>query len=302
MPRFDLNGDPLPDDQPAQPGPAAPQGQPYQPAPQNQQQYQQPPPQYAAGPPVLPQAPRGTPVNAGKIVIGIVVLTLVIGIAGWTIAQLNPPAVPAPSGYQSQTIPELGILVDEPSGWQTLPIDKTQSSDEVKITGGAVFKSHTAMIEIAEGTSIDPTASGAEGIAQLSNSQSNSPADMAAMRYRRLASAHLWGYHTVNQNFYSENEKAFRFFKQETYEADRPLWGIGGPIKGYFVTEANHDQCVVVVCECRKSDWKALQPAFDHVIDSIDSTMITKDPVTTPSSPSIQQIPSMTTVIGGSGM
>jgi len=296
MPKFDLNGDPLPDDGPAVQTPAPP-GQPYgqQPYAQAPQYQQAPPPQYQQAPmtgPILPGASTGSTVDPVKIVSGIVVVTLVILGAGWAIAVTHPPAVPAPASY-TPTIIDGGMVVDRPAGWDMTPIDKTQGSDAVVISGGTVFRNHTAMIEIASGTPRDSSARGVVAIADVANALSNDPAGMSAVRYRRLAKNHLWGYKTIDTQ-YGGTSKAFKYYQRETFKADHPAWSIGGPVKGYFLSEANAFDSIAVVCECRESDWATLQPVFDHVIASIDVPGGSKDDdLTAPSSasPTVPQIP-----------
>jgi len=297
MPKFDLNGDPIPDNGPAvqSPPPALPGQsygqQPYAQAPP-QPQYQQPLP---TGP-ILPGASTGSSVDPVKIVAGIVVVTLVILGAGWAIAVTHPPAVPAPASY-IPTIIDGGLVIDRPAGWDMTPIDKTQGSTAVVISGGTVFRNHTAMIEVANGTPRDMAGG---NIMDVVSALNNDPGEMTAIRYRRLAKNHLWGYRTIDTQ-YGGKTQAFRYYRRETFTADHPAWSIGGPVKGYFLSEANTFNSVAVVLECRASDWPTLQPVFDHVIASIDVPGRQKeDDTPSQTSPTIPQIPPG--VAGGGGL
>jgi hypothetical protein len=42
----------------------------------------------------------------------------------------------------------------------------------------------------------------------------------------------------------------------------------GGGLHGYRSTMLGHDKAVTVICVCPESDWKTLQPAFDHVLST----------------------------------
>lgn len=224
MPRYDLNGNPLPDDTaaPAPPPAAAPVGASYPtgnqppshaggqqypppstPAPYSGGQYaprQTTPPGPGSTGPILPPAARTSTINPGLIVGGVIALTIIVVCAVFVIGMLFPAPVPAPSGYEPYAL-DGGMTIDKPAGWTVSPIDKTQGSDAVKISGGVEFTRGTARIEIADGTPMDPTSTGVERIAEISNAMSTTPADMAARRYRRLAKNHLWGYQTDHTDY-----------------------------------------------------------------------------------------------------
>jgi len=298
MPRFDLNGDPMPDDAPGTPPPTPQQS--YAPTAQQPyaQPYQQPGPSpYQQAPPLAPQTgpilpgPTGSTTDPAKVVGAIVGITVLVLIAGVVIAMVHPPAVPAPTSYTKYAL-DSGLTIDKPIDWEATPIDKTQGSAAVKISGGEVFRNHTAMIEIAEGTPRDFDAHGVVAIADVANALSSDPAGMAAGRYRRLAKNHLWGYKMVHQDYGAPDLKAFKYYQRETFEAAHPAWNLGGPVKGYFVSEANAFDSVAIVCECRESDWPTLQPVFDHVIASLDNpNAIKEDDTPTPASPTVPNIP-----------
>jgi hypothetical protein len=44
----------------------------------------------------------------------------------------------------------------------------------------------------------------------------------------------------------------------------------GSGLHGYRVTVLGHDKRVTVFCLCPDSDWKTLQPAFDHLLGSLE--------------------------------
>jgi len=96
------------------------------------------------------------------------------------------------------------------------------------------------------------------------------PAESTAKRYRRLAYNHLWGYNTT-KTLYGMELKAYKQGWQEVFWAQHPAWNVGGPVRGYFVAEADGADAVAIVCECREKDWPTLQPAFDRVIASVDN-------------------------------
>ena len=161
MPRFDLNGDPMPDDAPGTPPPTPQQS--YAPTAQQPyaQPYQQPGPSpYQQAPPLAPQTgpilpgPTGSTTDPAKVVGAIVGITVLVLIAGGVIAMVHPPAVPAPTSYTKYAL-DCGLSIDKPIDWEATPSDKTQGSAAVKISGGEVFRIHTAMIEIAEGSPRD---------------------------------------------------------------------------------------------------------------------------------------------------
>jgi hypothetical protein len=208
-------------------------------------------------------------VDPVKAIVGSIVAICVLGGVIAAVIVLNPRPVPAPSSYQMYTLSEEDLKVAQPVGWTVSPIDKSQGSEVVKISGGVVFSNGAARIEIAEGTPYDPTASGAVGIAQIANSLSSDPAGMAAGRYRRLAKNHLTSYHIENQR-YGASSKSFKYGQEEEFTGKR-WFGLGGQMNGYFATEADTFTCVAIVCECRESDWNTLKPVFDHVISSFDS-------------------------------
>jgi hypothetical protein len=48
--------------------------------------------------------------------------------------------------------------------------------------------------------------------------------------------------------------------------------GLGGKLHGYHVTVLGHNFRVSVVCTCAESNWAVLQPAFDKIIDNLESS------------------------------
>ena len=44
----------------------------------------------------------------------------------------------------------------------------------------------------------------------------------------------------------------------------------GGSLHGYRLTCLGHNKRVVAYCVCPDSDWQTLQPAFDHILDSLE--------------------------------
>ncbi len=44
----------------------------------------------------------------------------------------------------------------------------------------------------------------------------------------------------------------------------------GGKIHGYRTTIIAHDLGLIIFCTCPESDWKALKPAFDHLLGSLE--------------------------------
>lgn len=43
----------------------------------------------------------------------------------------------------------------------------------------------------------------------------------------------------------------------------------GSGLHGYRATILGHDKAVTIICVCPESDWKTLQPAFDHLLGTM---------------------------------
>ncbi|MGO8672398.1 MAG: hypothetical protein ACLQVD_13670 [Capsulimonadaceae bacterium] len=251
--------------------------------------YPQAPNAYRQAPTPYPQAPNpyvgpspaagysgGQPASKGggrtfeivlKSIAGLLIVA-VLGVAACIVVpDMYPPPVPAPTSYAPYTTDDGIYTMNYPAGWTISPIDKTQGTEEKKIDGGVVFTKGTARIEVAEGTPLDFDATGMEKVMQLSNADSDTPCDMAFLRYHRLATHWLAGYRQDDP--IPIDGTAFRSAQQATFTADREIYGFGGPIKGYLTSESDHEISIVILCECRARDWDHLKGPFQTVINSI---------------------------------
>jgi len=174
MARFDLNGDPIPEDQgpnlpppshPVRPGdPGMPTYAPPPPLPRNIPHMPStyvPPPQYS-GPPVTPQMPHRQPFvdpkqaqreHAIKWIAGGAFLFVALTIA---ILFGHPASVPAPVRYVTYAAPNGTYTVDRPADWNVDQISNGATSTYASMidatdSSAVVFSYRTAKITIYQG-------------------------------------------------------------------------------------------------------------------------------------------------------
>jgi hypothetical protein len=298
MARFDLNGNPLPDDQrvPPPPPPPGPRydlagnplpSQPYSPPPN----LPPPPPLpsvHGAPPPTGSPFPPPTTGRYGaapgqgasyyrpadavererktfaiKWIVGGACLFLLIAIL---ILVVHPAAVPPVTGYRMYTALNGTFTVDQPNGWDIQQLKHAPGANpaddfgmgDSTDSGGVVFSKASAKITIYQGK-----------VDSMSGSVMNSlPPDKLLKSYQDdLLSSKFSNVRDLQD--YAFTTEGFGNGKSETWSASGPKIGLPSPYTGYYVALAGGNYYVTVLCECRQSDWDTVKPVFQHVINSM---------------------------------
>ncbi|MGO8671993.1 MAG: hypothetical protein ACLQVD_11580 [Capsulimonadaceae bacterium] len=193
-------------------------------------------------------------------IIGIVAVAAVLILISFGLA-LNPPPVPSPDSYMVYTSDDRVFSVNEPVGgnWSmSTSTGISDPSDGLGRTETVQFKSGTAMIIITQGT-VTPTDSRGK--------QSKGASDVLN--------------HVFDQNLHRAQDRVSNFRKSQKitidtdgfgeglsvqYFGDGPKFGVGGAIKGYYVALVSSNKAIVVICECRSTDWQILGGVFRGIL------------------------------------
>ncbi|WP_435010330.1 hypothetical protein P12x_001584 [Tundrisphaera lichenicola] len=88
-----------------------------------------------------------------------------------------------------------------------------------------------------------------------------------------VARVHPMGERQMKEEFSSYEERDPKPVQAKLGEGRRSTFiasgPIGGKIYGYRATYLSGDRRISVVCNCPATNWKALKPAFEHVINSL---------------------------------
>lgn len=284
MARFDLNGNPIPDDS----GPAA--SLPSTPVDVgNPGRYQAPPPlprdprsipeTYAPpasfqGAPVAPPMPQpyrpavdprqAQREYAVKAVAGGSILFL-----GITIAILfgHPAPVPAPTGYTTYTALNGTFTVDRPDGWSVEQVNHGPGADAAADLagmaddtdgGGVVFANKSARIAIYQGK-----------IASITGSVSTQLPAQQLLKQQQSDLLNSQFSNVTDDQDYTFATDGFGDGASMTWSSTGTKSPFSSPEHGYYVAMSGGNYYVTVVCQCRETDWPTLERPFQDVVNSL---------------------------------
>jgi len=280
MPRFDLNGDPIPEDQgpnsppqaPIRPGdPGMPTYAPPPPLPRNIPQMPStyvPPAQYS-GAPVVPQMPSRQPFvdpkqaqreHAIKWIAGGACLFVALTIA---ILVGHPASVPAPVTYVTYVAPNGTYTVDRPADWKVENISNGATSTYASMidstdSSAVVFSYRTAKITIYQGRidSISGSVTNPLPAQRLLKMEEN---DVLTSRYSNVA----------DEQPYAFSTEGFGDGASVTWTGSGRHSILPSHMHGYYVAMSGGNYYVTVVCQCREADWLGLKDSFQRVVGSL---------------------------------
>jgi len=169
-------------------------------------------------------------------------------------------AVPAPTAFVPYDSPDGRFSCDYPKGW------------EVQIGAGkpdapysfAKFTKGNAEIRV----DADFAGSLFGDMARASGAMAGADAEAPVAKVHPMGVKHMKDEYT---NYEEREAKAFKSKgmnegRRSIFIADQTL---GGKTYGYRATLLTGDRRITVVCSCPATNWKALKPAFEKVIESL---------------------------------
>lgn len=282
MARFDLNGNPIPEDQgpnlpPARATPVHPNdpGMPYAPPPPMPRNIPDMPPTYNAPPPPghyfgepvtppMPAAYRPT-VNAQqeqreraiKLIGGGAALFLALTAA---ILFGHPVSISAPTNYITYTAPNGTYTVSQPADWkvETSSGSSTFTAIDATDSSGVTFSNRTARIVINQGRvdSISGSVMSPLPAQKLLNMQKN---DLLTSRFANVSDLQDYAFST--EGF---GDGASITWKASGTHSFLPL-----AMHGYYVAMSGGNYYVTMMCQCREADWPNLKDSFQKVVGSL---------------------------------
>ena len=266
--QYDLAGNPLPQ----RPKPAVPPGVHFAAPPQDpspagftpppQTGFTPPPgsflPPPGAGPGYLPPMPAKAPAGPGLyygLGAGLLVLLGLI----FALSALKPKLVKAPVSYTPYNAIDNSFACDQPGGPEWTMHETGATSGNLSTV---TFSSGHVRIRVVS----DATGSIMGDIATAGNA--NLPPEQQVPAVQKL---HLMDVKQLASDLpgYKENDPqpftstAFGDSRVSEWTAD------GGSLHGYRVTMLTHEREITVICICPERNWKVLEPAFLHVINSV---------------------------------
>jgi hypothetical protein len=172
-------------------------------------------------------------------------------------------SVPAPTAFDSYGDKAGKFACDYPKGWQ---VDGGGKSDSPN--SWAKFTQGNAEISV----NADFGGSVLGDIAKASGSTFGADAEPPVARVHPMGEKHMKDEYT---NYEEREPKPFQSKglgegRRSTFLADSTL---GGKVYGYRATLLSGDRRVTVICACPATNWQALRPAFEQVINSLRSSL-----------------------------
>jgi hypothetical protein len=186
---------------------------------------------------------------AGLRVLVVVVVAAMPGCGG---------SVPAPTAFEPYHSTDGRFSCDCPKGWEADGGGKADSPNS-----WAKFTNGNAQIKVT-----------ADFAGSLFGDMAKASGGLGGDSEAPVARVHPMGERHMKEDFsnYKEREpkvvqsKGIGEGRRSTFTADQTL---GGKVYGYRATYLAGDRRITVVCSCPATNWKALKPAFERVIDSL---------------------------------
>ena len=199
------------------------------------------------------------PVFACQTLLGLV-FCLAVGCA-------EPVAVP--KSYAKWTPPDSVFHIEYPEGWKA----EGNAKDGRQ---WAEFSKGNCMITCQT----DVSSSLIGDIAESAMSMGGIGGGDAAIPIDPKLQEELAPVAQVHELKMKEPPPEFTRYKEEPAETFRSQLGDGrksvftakygiSKVKGYRVTALTNDRGITIFCYCPEKDWKKMQPAFDHVLESL---------------------------------
>lgn len=166
--------------------------------------------------------------------------------------------VAAPTSYADFNHKEGTFACEYPEGWE-------ETSGGKRGPHWATFKSGPATIRLnadLAGSLMGDAMGGRQGDADLPPEMQ--PVHRIHVDGKRAAEDEYSGYQEVGQP--REIDVSLGPARVSEFTATTTF---GSGLHGYRATVLGHNRRVVAFCICPESDWKALQPAFDHVLSTL---------------------------------
>jgi hypothetical protein len=168
-------------------------------------------------------------------------------------------AVPAPTAFATYNAPNGRFACDYPKGWE---VTGSKSKPDSPLASAA-FTMGNAEIKVA-----------ADLAGSLFGDIARSAGSMGGNDEPPVAKVHPMGVRSMKDEYSNYEEREATAFKSRGLgEGRRSIFiadqALGGKIYGYRATLLSGDRRITVVCSCPATNWKALKPAFEKVIDSL---------------------------------
>ena len=198
----------------------------------------------------------------------------------YTVAHANKGyQVSAPTAFVAHMAADKSFVCQVPQGWQAedAGVEGGQESRTVVSQGDAVItlRSNANAATMADMMNAQ-NAQQQQAREDLQNVPGGPPTGMATPPPPVPAVEQL---HKINRESLAAKYEDYSELPTHPFQArlgDSRLneWtGVGdtgAKMHGYRVTMLTKDKMVTLVCRCRETDWKTLQPAFVNVIHSVD--------------------------------
>ncbi len=167
--------------------------------------------------------------------------------------------VPAPKAFVTYNAPNGRFACDYPKGWE---VTGSTSKAESPLSA-AKFSMGNAEIKVS-----------ADLAGSLFGDITRSTGSMGGDDEPPVAKVHPMGVRSMKDEYSNYEEREAKGFKsrgigegrRSIFIADQTL---GGKVYGYRATLLSGDRRITVVCSCPATNWKALKPAFEKVIESL---------------------------------
>jgi len=168
-------------------------------------------------------------------------------------------AVPAPTAFVTYNAPNGRFACDYPKGWEVT---------------GSTAKSDSPLTHAKFAMGNAEIAVDADFAGSLFGDIARSTGSMRGDDEPAVARVHPMGLQHMKKEYSNYEEREAKGFqsrgigegRRSIFIADQTL---GGKIYGYRATLLSGDRRITVVCSCPATNWKALKPAFEKVIESL---------------------------------
>jgi hypothetical protein len=201
-------------------------------------------------------------IGLGFLAVVAIVLILVV-------RATHPPLVAAPTAYASYSDSDQSFTIDQPVGWTV------SGGGSGGIESTATFRSGNAEIKV--GSDLGGSLLG--DVAQAQNNQFENMASLAGVNapppVPPIVKVHAESEQEVAANYANYQELPMQVFNSKLGEGRySEFTGQGatfvGPVRGYRATLLSSERRITVVTVCPVRNWAILQPAFLHILQSVD--------------------------------
>src|SRR5262245_61326677 len=179
-------------------------------------------------------------------------------VTGLLVASGCGGAVPAPTAFKEYPSPSGRFACEYPEGWDVSGAGKPDSPNS-----WAKFKKGSAEIQVE-----------ADLAGSLLGDIAKSGGGMGNDAEPPVAKIHPMGKRQMQEDYSNYDERDAKVVQSQrlgegrrsTFTATQSL---GGKIYGYRATYLSGDRRITVICKSPATNWQALKPAFERVINSV---------------------------------